>query len=270
MRIKRCFEKLKSEHKRALIPYITAGDPAPTKTVTIMHQLVRSGGDIIELGFPFSDPVADGAVIAQAHERSLLHGVTLKDVLSMVLDFRETNDVTPIVLMGYLNPIEIMGYEQFAQKASAAGVDGVLVVDLPPEAAASLRGILHNYGLDMIHLIAPTTSDERICKICNLGSGYLYYVSLKGVTGAGSIDVNTVGERVAHIKKFTSLPVGVGFGIRDEQSAAAIARVADGVVVGSKLVSALAQYSEMGDDSLKVVSSLLAKMRSAMNRITDE
>ena len=265
MRIKQCFQKLETEQRKALIPYITAGDPGPGKTVEIMHQLVASGGDIIELGFPFSDPMADGPVIAQAHERALSHGVTLNDVFSMVARFREKDNVTPVVLMGYLNPIEIMGYELFAERASAAGVDGVLVVDLPPEAAEKLAGLMHQHGLDIINLIAPTTPDERIQKICDVASGYLYYVSLKGVTGSAALDIDQVEERVAHIKRFTKLPVGVGFGIRDGESAAAISRVADGVVVGSVLVSALAKYPDLGDSSLETAGGLLAEMRAAMD-----
>ena len=266
MRIKQCFQRLEAEQKKALIPYITAGDPDPAKTVDIMHQLVRSGGDIIELGFPFSDPMADGPVIAKAHQRALSQGVTLNDVFSMVATFREQDNVTPVVLMGYLNPIEVMGYEQFTQRAHAAGVDGVLVVDLPPEAAAPLADRLHDLNLDMINLIAPTTPDERIRKICDVATGYLYYVSLKGVTGSAALNVEDVAQRVAHIKEFTRLPVGVGFGIRDGQSAAAIGEVADGVVVGSVLVSALAENVKEGECSSDVAGELLADMRAAMDR----
>ncbi len=266
MRIKQCFQRLATEQRKALIPYITAGDPDPEITVATMHQLVASGGDIIELGFPFSDPVADGPVIAQAHERALSHGVTLNDVFSMVARFREKDNATPVVLMGYLNPIEIMGYEQFADNARAAGVDGVLVVDLPPEAAGDLVDVLGKYRIDMINLIAPTTPDRRIEKICNVASGYLYYVSLKGVTGSATLDIAAVEQRVAHIKQFTALPVGVGFGIRDGDSAAAISKVADGVVVGSVLVSELAHYPSTGNAAVQATGGRLAEMRAAMDQ----
>ncbi len=266
MRIKQCFERLEAVQRKALIPYITAGDPHPDHTVTIMHELVANGGDIIELGFPFSDPMADGPVIAQAHERALSHGVTLLDVFAMVTRFRETDNVTPVVLMGYLNPIEIMGYGEFAERARAAGVDGVLVVDLPPEAAGRLKDLLQHYGLDIVNLIAPTTPDQRIEKICHIASGYLYYVSLKGVTGSATLDVEAVAKRVKHIKSFTDLPVGVGFGIRNGQTAAAIGEVADGVVVGSVLVSALAQYADTSDVAISRAARLLAEMRTAMDQ----
>ncbi|WP_330925209.1 tryptophan synthase subunit alpha [Candidatus Sororendozoicomonas aggregata] len=265
MRIKQCFEKLEAMQRKALIPYITAGDPHPNHTVTIMRELVASGGDIIELGFPFSDPMADGPVIAEAHGRALSHGVTLLDVFAMVARFRETDNVTPVVLMGYLNPIEMMGYGEFAERARAAGVDGVLVVDLPPEAAGRLKDVLAHCRLDIINLIAPTTPDQRIEKICAIASGYLYYVSLKGVTGSANLDVDAVSKRVKHIKRFTDLPVGVGFGIRDGQTAATIGKIADGVVVGSVLVSALAEYADKGDAVISQAARALAEMRTAMD-----
>lgn len=265
MRIKQCFDRLQSEGRKALVPYVTAGDPEK-KTVEVMHQLVKSGGDIIELGFPFSDPVADGPVIAAAHERALSHGVTLNDVFSMVSSFRETDNTTPIVLMGYLNPIEMMGYEVFAQKAADAGVDGALIVDLPPEFAAELKTHLQEKSIDMINLITPTTSDKRIEKICAVASGFVYYVSLKGVTGSKKLDLDSVQKRVEHIKTFTDVPVGVGFGIRDGESAAAISEVADAVVVGTVLVSELAKHPEQGDSSIEKVSRHLTEMRTAMDK----
>ncbi|WP_066014218.1 tryptophan synthase subunit alpha [Endozoicomonas atrinae] len=264
-RIKACFEKLKGCERKALIPYILAGDP-PGKSVDVMHQLVDSGADMIELGFPFSDPVADGPVIAQAHERAVSQGVTLYDVFAMVSEFRERDNVTPVVLMGYLNPVEIMGYDRFVELASQAGVDGVLMVDLPPEAAGDFLGMLHDRGMDMINLITPTTSDERIAKICSVASGYLYYVSLKGVTGAATLNTAEVEERVNHIRRFANVPVCVGFGIRDGESAAAIGRTADGVIAGSVLVSELAQYGSEGQASIDRVASRIAEMRSAMDR----
>lgn len=264
-RVKTCFEILQGRKRKALIPYILAGDP-PGKTVEVMHRLVDSGADIIELGFPFSDPVADGPVIAQAHERVVSQGVTLYDVFTMVSEFRRMDNVTPIVLMGYLNPVEIMGYNRFVELASQAGVDGMLMVDLPPEAADAFLGMLHNSGMDMINLIAPTTSDERITKICRVASGYLYYVSLKGVTGAATLNTEEVEERVNHIRRFTNIPVCVGFGIRDGESAAAIGRGANGVIVGSVLVSELAQYGSEGQASIDRVASRIAEIRSAMDR----
>lgn len=263
-RIKARFETLQGRERKALIPYILAGDP-PGKTVEVMHQLVDHGADMIELGFPFSDPVADGPVIAQAHERAVSHGVTLHDVFAMVSEFRERDNDTPIILMGYLNPVEIMGYQGFVELASQAGVDGVLMVDLPPEAAGDLLDMLHDRGIDMINLITPTTSDERIAKICRVASGYLYYVSLKGVTGAATLNTAEVEERVNHIRRFADVPVCVGFGIRDGASAAAIGRMADGVIAGSVLVSELAQYGNEGQASIDRVASRIAEMRSAMD-----
>ena len=265
MRLESCFKRLEASNKKALVPYILAGDP-PGKTVDVMHELVKSGADIIELGFAFSDPVADGPVIAQAHERAVSQGVTLNDVFAMVSAFREADNNTPVILMGYLNPVEIMGYRTFAERASEAGIDGVLMVDLPPEAAGELLGHLHARKMDMINLVTPTTSDERIRKICDVASGYLYYVSLKGVTGSAKLDVDAVRKRVAHIKQFSKVPVAVGFGIRDGESAAAISKTADAVIVGSVLVSELAKYSEDGQACIDRVSGRLAEMRSAMDQ----
>lgn len=264
MRIKHRFEQLQADNRKALIPYIAAGDPFE-QTVDMMHELVKNGGDIIELGFPFSDPVADGPVIAKAHLRALSHGVTLNDVFTMVSHFRKTDNDTPVVLMGYLNPIEIMGYEAFADKASKAGVDGVLIVDLPPEFAGRFVDQIKPKGIDMINLITPTTSDERIKKICSVASGFIYYVSLKGVTGSAKLDISSVQSRVTHIKQFTDMPVGVGFGIRDGDSADAISQVADAVIVGTVLVSELAKYQEEGEACMHRVGGQVAEMRAAMD-----
>ncbi|WP_257264147.1 tryptophan synthase subunit alpha [Endozoicomonas sp. ONNA2] len=263
-RITACFARLQERERKALIPYILAGDP-PGKTVEVMHQMVDKGADMIELGFPFSDPVADGPVIARAHERAVSHGVTLHDVFAMVSEFRERDNDTPIVLMGYLNPVEIMGYHRFVELASEAGVDGVLMVDLPPEAAGDLLDMLHERGMDMINLITPTTSDDRMAKICRVASGYLYYVSLKGVTGAATLNTADVEQRVNHIRHFANIPVCVGFGIRDGASAAAIGRTADGVIAGSVLVSELARYGSEGQAAIDRVASTIAEMRSAMD-----
>ena len=263
-RIKSCFETLQGRGRKALIPYILAGDP-PGQTVTVMHQLVANGADIIELGFPFSDPMADGPVIAEAHARAVSHGVTLYDVFTMVCEFRKLDNVTPIVLMGYLNPVEIMGYDRFVKLAADAGVDGVLMVDLPPEAAGGLLNLLQQRGIEMISLITPTSSDARIAKICRAASGYLYYVSLKGVTGAATLNTAEVSARVNHIRQYTDLPICVGFGIRNGQSAAAISTTADGVIAGSVLVSQLSKYESEGQAVVEQTARTITEMRLAMD-----
>ena len=259
-RIEICFEKLKEKNKKALIPYITAGDPDPSDTVPLAHALVQAGADILELGVPFSDPMADGPVIQRASERALAHHVSLHQVLEMVREFRQQDDVTPIVLMGYLNPIEVMGYAQFASEAAKAGVDGVLTVDMPPEEAGELSEELVSNNLDPIYLLAPTTSDERIQKICAAAKGYVYYVSLKGVTGAATLDVQEVDKKVAQIRKHTTLPIGVGFGIKDAASASAVAGIADAVVVGSALIQRierqLANHAKMIADAANLITSM--------------
>ena len=261
-RIATTFAQLKAQGRKALIPFITAGDPNPSATVPLMHALVAGGADVIELGVPFSDPMADGPVIQRASERALVHGVSLRHVIGFVTEFRNTNSDTPVVLMGYANPIEAMGVEHFADAAKAAGVDGVLVVDYPPEEAQALVKLLDTRALDTIFLLSPTTRDARLEQVGKLGRGYLYYVSLKGVTGAGNIDTVEVARRVGHIKKFTSLPVGVGFGIRDAKSAKRVARVADAVVIGSRLVQ---EILDAGDDAPAQVQALLAGIRAAMD-----
>ncbi len=230
--------------------------------VPLMHALVAGGADVIELGVPFSDPMADGPVIQRASERALAQGVSLRQVFDFVMEFRNTNNSTPVVLMGYANPIEAMGVEHFADVAKSAGVDGVLVVDYPPEEAQALVKLLDARALDTIFLLSPTTRDARLKQVGKLGRGYLYYVSLKGVTGAGNIDTVEVAQRVNHIKKFTSLPVGVGFGIRDAASAKRVAQVADAVVIGSRLVQ---EIIDAGSDAPTRVQALLAGIRSAMD-----
>jgi len=261
-RIAARFEHLQREHKKALIPFITAGDPQPAATVPIMHALVAGGADVIELGVPFSDPMADGPVIQRSSERALAHGVSLKSVLGFVKEFRKTNTDTPVVLMGYANPIEAMGAEHFADQAQTAGVDGVLVVDYPPEEAHALVKILDAHAIDTIFLLSPTTRDARLQQVSKLGRGYLYYVSLKGVTGAAHIDAADVAARVNHIRKFTKLPVGVGFGIRDAASAQRVARVADAVVIGSRLVQ---EIIDAGNAAPERVKTLLSDIRRAMD-----
>jgi tryptophan synthase alpha chain len=261
-RITNTFSVIKQRGRKALIPFITAGDPHPSMTVALMHALVAGGADVVELGVPFSDPMADGPVIQRASERALLHGVSLTQVLGFVTEFRKTNDKTPVVLMGYANPIEAMGAEHFADAARAAGVDGVLVVDYPPEEAQSLVELLDARSLDTIFLLSPTTRDTRLKQVGELGRGYLYYVSLKGVTGAGNIDTVDVGRRVNHIKQFTHLPVGVGFGISDAESAKRVAQVADAVVIGSRLVQ---EIIDAGNDAPARVQALLSGIRAAMD-----
>ncbi|MCK4951318.1 MAG: tryptophan synthase subunit alpha [Gammaproteobacteria bacterium] len=264
-RIKGCFARLGKEGKKALIPFITAGDPDPAITVPLMHAMVKAGANIIELGVPFSDPMADGPVIQAASERALEHHVSLHNVLEMVRNFREKDTDTPVVLMGYLNPVEVMGYEKFAQAASDAGVDGLLTVDLPPEEAHDFLGHLKAHELDPIFLIAPTSTGERIEKICNCASGFVYYVSLKGVTGAASLDVGSVADKLGQIRSVTDLPIGVGFGIKDAESAAQVAKVADAVVVGSAIVKLVGENA--GDKKVieAKVTALLAEMRKAID-----
>lgn len=240
-RIAACLQACQESGRKAVIPYIVAGDPWREMTIPAMHTLVAAGADIIELGVPFSDPMAEGPVIQLGHERALAQGVGMRDVLSMVEEFRQQDNQTPIVLMGYANPVEVMGYEAFAQAAKIAGVDGVLTVDMPPEEAGEMRSIFQAQQLDTIFLIAPTTSESRTKAICDMATGYIYYVSLKGVTGAGHIDTDEVKSKVGLIKASTSLPVCVGFGIKDASSAATISEHADGVVVGSVLVNGMGE-----------------------------
>ena len=265
-RIERTLEALKGQGRKALIPYITAGDPHPDATVGLMHTLVAAGADIIELGVPFSDPMADGPVIQKACERALAHGTSTHDVLAMVKAFRERDSETPVVLMGYLNPVEALGYENFAKAASQAGVDGILLVDLPPEEALEIKPVMDAHGLDMIFLVAPTTSDARIKLIGKAGSGYLYYVSLKGVTGSASLNVDEVAGRVETIRNLAQLPIGVGFGIKDAESAQAVSRVSDGVVVGSALVNQIAANPDNPEAINQSISDILAAMRNAMDQ----
>ncbi|MGY4876418.1 tryptophan synthase subunit alpha [Vreelandella aquamarina] len=264
-RIKQRFSELKQQGRKALIPYITAGDPAPEHTVGFMHALVEAGADIIELGVPFSDPMADGPVIQKACERALKHGTRLVDLFEMVKTFRQTDSTTPIVLMGYLNPIERIGYEAFADQAANAGVDGVLIVDMPPEEAEEIGPLLKARQLDAIFLVAPTTSRERAATICAHGEGYLYYVSLKGVTGAATLNADDVAEHLAPLREMTELPLCVGFGIRDGVTAAEVSKVADGVIVGSALVSRIAASVESPETIAGQLRSVLGEMRTAMD-----
>lgn len=259
------FAELKASGRKALIPFITAGDPYPEFTVPLLHQMVAAGADVIELGVPFSDPMADGPVIQRASERALAHKVGLRKVLSMAMEFRKTDQTTPLVLMGYLNPIEMMGYEDFANAAQRADVDGVLTVDLPPEEAADCVALLRERGIDQIFLLAPNSDAERIAKMDAVGSGYLYYVSLKGVTGAGHLDTADVKEKLALIRANTALPVGVGFGVKDADTARVVADLADGVVVGSALISKIEASLDDPEQAGKDIIALLKSMRAAMD-----
>jgi len=264
-RIKACFEALKQEARTALIPYVTAGDPNPAVTVPLMHAMVEAGADLLELGVPFSDPMADGPVIQAASERALKHHVSLTHVIDMVKQFRQQDDKTPVILMGYLNPIEVMGYQQFARLASAAGVDGILTVDLPPEESGDFLPALKSQQLDVIYLIAPTSTDQRIKTICHDASGFVYYVSVKGVTGAANLQVQSVDDKLAEIRAFTSLPIGVGFGISDAESAARVGKQADAVIVGSAIVKRVCAHDGDLVAIEKDVCELLAAMRKALD-----
>ena len=240
-KIQATFERLQAQGRKALIPFITACDPDPALTVPLMHTLVEAGSDIIELGVPFSDPMADGPTIQRASERALAKGVSLRQVLEMVASFRADNNDTPVVLMGYANPIEAMGIDDFAATAFDAGVDGVLVVDYPPEESTDFALAMKANALDPIFLLAPTSTPERIALVGELASGYVYYVSLKGVTGSAALDVQAVAARIPDIRAATGVPVGVGFGIRDAATAGAVAQVADAVVVGSRIIEEIEQ-----------------------------
>lgn len=264
-RIPGCFDRLRREGRRALIPYVTAGDPAPDVTVPLMHAMVEAGADLIELGVPFSDPMADGPVIQRASERALRHHVSLHAVLDMVAAFRRSDASTPVVLMGYLNPVEVMGYERFARAAGAAGVDGVLTVDLPPEEADAMVRALAAEDIDPIFLIAPTSNAERLRRVSEVASGFVYYVSLKGVTGAASLDIDSVGAKLDQIRQYTELPVGVGFGIKDAEAAGRVARVADAIIVGSALVRLIEDAGADADRAAREIQARLGEMRKAID-----
>ncbi|MDH3310384.1 MAG: tryptophan synthase subunit alpha [Gammaproteobacteria bacterium] len=267
-RIASKFEALRQDGRRALIPYIMAGDPEPWLTVSLMHALVNSGADILELGVPFSDPMADGPVIQRASERALRHKISLTRVLEIVHEFREKDKTTPIVLMGYLNPIEVMGYVRFATSASDAGVDGVLTVDMPPEEAQGLQAALKPRGLDTIFLLAPTSSTARIKRIARAAHGFIYYVSLRGVTGAANLNVAEVAGKLKEIRQHTKLPLGVGFGISGPEVAAQVAESADAVIVGSAVVRRMEEMAGNPDKILKEVPAFIARLRAAMDRVT--
>jgi tryptophan synthase alpha chain len=264
-RIKARFESLARAGRKGLVPYICAGDPAPELTVPLMHALARAGSDVIELGVPFSDPMADGPVIQRATERAIRCGVGLKQTLGFVAEFRRVDSATPVVLMGYANPIERMGRAQFAQQAAAAGVDGVLVVDYPPEECEEFAADMRARAIDPIFLLAPTSTDERIARVAKVASGYIYYVSLKGITGAGHLDTTAVAAKLPLIKAQAGVPVGVGFGIRDAATAQAVARVADAVVIGSRIIQELeAAPREL---AVAAVESFVSTIRRALDEL---
>lgn len=262
-RISKCFAT--ANGRKLLVPYITAGDPDLDTTLALMHTLVKAGSDVIELGIPFSDPMADGPVIQAACERALKNKVSLVQVIDVVRKFRQTDQDTAVVLMGYMNPVERLGYARFAKLASEAGVDGVLTVDMPPEEATDLVNELSANNLDSIFLLSPTTPDSRLQRVCEKASGYIYYVSLKGVTGAANLDTAEVADKVQHIQSFTDIPVAVGFGIRDAASAAAVSATADAVVVGSVLVSIVAEHVEDATSLHEKMFATVNAMRVAMD-----
>jgi len=263
-RIQSTFDALKTQQRKALIPFITAGDPSPQLTVPLLHALVAAGADVLELGVPFSDPMADGPVIQRASERALKRGVSLRLVLEMVAEFRQKNSTTPVVLMGYGNPIEAMGWEVFSQRCAEVGVDGVLTVDFPPEESHEAFEHLQRHHIAPIFLLAPTTNEARIEQVAKLARGYVYYVSLKGVTGSGAIDLSAIEEKLPQLRKHIKLPIGVGFGIRDAATALAVAKLCDGVVVGSRIVQEIENSNEQ--NVLANVAALITELRQAIDK----
>jgi len=264
-RLTATFAKAKQDKRKLIIPYLMGGDPTAEQTVVLMHGLVEAGADVIELGMPFSDPMADGPVIQAASERVLENGIRLPDVFAMVKTFRKTNSDTPIVLMGYANPIEVMGVEAFAAEAEMVGVDGVITVDMPPEEATELVQAFQKHAIDPIFLLSPTTPEHRVQHVCDQGGGFIYYVSLKGVTGSSKLNTVEVAEKVHMIKSKTEMPVAVGFGITDAESAAAVAQHADAVVVGSVIVKSIAKYADDSEKMLSAVCGLVSDMRNKVD-----
>ncbi len=264
-RIASRFAELARARRKGLIPYIAAGDPAPELTVPLLYALARAGADVIELGVPFSDPMADGPVIQRAAERAIRNGVGLRRTLAMVAEFRRDDRTTPIVLMGYANPIEALGPDVFAQTARASGVDGVLVVDYPPEECEAFADSMRACGIDPIFLLAPTSTAQRIERVAKIASGFIYYVSLKGITGAGHLDVASVASRIPRIRERVGVPVGVGFGIKDAASAQAVARIADAVVIGSRIIQEMENVPR--ERVVETVSALMSEFRRAIDDV---
>ena len=250
-KIKEAFSKVKTENRKALITYIVSGDPDLKTTLSIMHSMVSEGADIIELGIPFSDPMAEGISIQKGHERALESGSSLKDSFNLVREFRETNNNTPIVFMGYMNTFESLGAELFMKEAFESGLDGILIVDMPPEESSDFSNEAKKVGIDIIRLIAPTTSSSRAKKICAQCTGYVYYISVKGITGASNIDSNEVKRKVSELRKHTDLPIAIGFGIKDAPSASSVMDVGDGIVAGSVFVDLIGE----GDNIIKKIAS---------------
>ena len=272
-RIREVSAAAEKKGRKLLIPYVVAGDPSLDVTLQLLHQLVADGADIIELGIPFSDPSSDGPVIQKGVERSLAGGTALGDVLAMVAEFRVQDPATPIVLMGYLNPVEIMGYEAFVTRSAEVGIDGVLIVDMPPSESSALRSLLQESGIDTIFLVAPTTTDVRAAQIAASCSGYLYYVSLKGVTGAALLDTESVRLSVEKLRKLTDLPIVIGFGIKDADSARSMGSLSDGVIIGSALVERIAELSEglrADADTLKGITAVIRLARGALDEIESQ
>ena len=265
-RISSTYQALRQQNRKALVTFVTAGDPDPQATPEIMQTLARQGADLIELGVPFSDPMADGPVIQRANERALEQGVALADVLEMVEQFRRNDSQTPVILMGYLNPVEIFGYEEFAGAAAAAGVDGVIIVDMPPEEAAALNRHLRAQGLDQIFLVTPNTTEPRIETIAGIASGFLYYVSVKGTTGGKQADALDVSEKLRLVRSKTDLPLAVGFGIKDAGTAAQLAGYCDAVVIGSALVETIHAAATAGADIAAEIASFISPVRFSLDK----
>lgn len=262
-RIQKTFARLREQKRCALIPYVTAGDPSLEATLSLMHAMVQAGADVIELGVPFSDPMADGPTIQRSSERAVARGVSLRQVLDVVSQFRKQDTDTPVVLMGYANPIEAMGQGAFVEAASHAGIDGVLTVDYPPQESETFAANLQSKSIDPIFLLAPTSTPERFAQVAKMGSGYIYYVSLNGVTGSGELNLDDVVARISTVTQAVGLPVGVGFGIRDAASAAKIASVADAVIIGSQVIEEIEKSSP--EQINERVGTLLRGIRQAMD-----
>lgn len=267
-RIEKQLAQFKEQGRKALVCYIVNGDPRPEVTLPAMHALVEAGADIIEIGVPFSDPMAEGPVIQRGHERALEFNTSLTGTFQLVSEFRKTDDTTPIVIMGYANPIERMGYKDCAENSAQAGIDGILTVDLPAEESKELHGFLQEKSIENIFLLAPTTTQDRMKSVVELAGGFVYYVSLKGVTGAGHLDVDAVQTRLGEIKQLTDLPTLVGFGIKDAESASAVASVSDGVVVGSVLVNAMGENASKSTEEIcQSLKEIVAPMRAALDAL---
>ena len=262
-RIQATFKSLKNKKEKALIPFFTAGDPHPDKTVEIMHALVESGADMIELGIPFSDPMADGPVIQRASERALKNNVGITTTIKLAAEFRRNNKITPLILMGYANPIEAIGIDNFISLIKDADIDGVITVDYPPEESEQFVRRLKENNIDSIFLIAPTTNDNRIKLIINQATGFLYYVSLKGVTGSVNINIKQVAQKVQNIKEFTNLPIGVGFGVRNAKTAKEVSLISDAVVIGSRIVQEIEDSN--GVDLINNIKNLMVEMKNSIN-----